>query len=132
MREGTDDARRVRRAIGRRAARESRAVVGGGGDERVAGAGRYYAGQELAFKRAVETMTREFFSHCSVEEFELQVREAIQAHGGGAGTTEGKCGMEAQVVKRMIASALDRGAREREMCANAHGDAAGEPDARLG
>ena len=81
--------------------------------------GRYYAGQELAFKRAVETMTREFFSHCSVEEFELQVREAIQAHGGGAGTTEGKCGMEAQVVKRMIASALDRGAREREMCANA-------------
>jgi len=80
---------------------------------------RYYAGQELAFKRAVETLTREFFSHCSVEEFELQVREAIQAHGGGAGTTEAKCGMEAHVVKRMIASALDRGAREREMCANA-------------
>ena len=65
------------------------------------------------------------FSHCSVEEFELQVREAIQAHGGGAGTTEGKCGMEAQVVKRMIASALDRGAREREMRAERHGDAAG-------
>ena len=30
MREGTDDARRVRRATGRRAARESRAVVGVG------------------------------------------------------------------------------------------------------
>ena len=62
-------------------------------------------------------MTREFFSHCSVEEFELQVREAIQAHGGGAGTTEGKCGMEAQVVKRMIASARSIEGRESGRCA---------------
>ena len=63
------------RAIGRRASScDARGVVGAGEMKAWRARGRYYAGQELAFKRAVETMTREFFSHCSVEEFELQVR----------------------------------------------------------
>ena len=80
---------------------------------------KYYVGQEVAFKRDVEKRCREFFSHCSVEEFDRALAETIAAQGGGAGASDAKCGLEAHCVKRMIACALDRGAREREMCAQA-------------
>ena len=73
----------------------------------------------MAFKRDVEKRCREFFSHCSVEEFDRALAETIAAQGGGAGASDAKCGLEAHCVKRMIACALDRGAREREMCAQA-------------
>ena len=93
--------------------------------------------EETAVKRAIESHAREYYSHCSCEEFELELRETLRSHGArfgeededdsggsdggsGAGTareTRKKCGLEAHVVKRLVTSALDRGARERELTA---------------
>ena len=60
---------------------------------------KYYVGQEVAFKRDVEKRCREFFSHCSVEEFDRALAETIAAQGGGAGASDAKCGLEAHCVK---------------------------------
>ena len=78
---------------------------------------------ERAFKRSVEARCREYFSHGSTEELELSVRETLvsarEREGASGGVSGVKTGLEAHVVKRLIACALDRGARERELVARA-------------
>ena len=77
------------------------------------------AAAERELKRAVEARTREFFSHCSLDEIVLGVREALGTSIASDGDGRERSGLEAHAVKRMIACALDRGARERELTARA-------------
>jgi hypothetical protein len=41
--------------------------------------------EETAVKRAIESHAREYYSHCSCEEFELELRETLRSHGATFG-----------------------------------------------
>lgn len=77
----------------------------------------------IAIKRAIDRIARAYFSHGSIDEFIEELLEAMSLRTNecldGEGDGDDEASVRTHVVKRMIASALDRGAREREMVSEA-------------